>query len=235
MRRPFATALVPIAAIAGLNRAVGAATVVRPNVLFLWADDVGYGDIGSFGNRSMKTPNIDQLAASGTRLTAHYVTSPLCTPSRAALMTGRYAIRAGMTSEDDNFGVMGLGPGRLPDDELTIPEALRAAGYSTAMVGKWHLGGPADPRALPTRHGFDSYWGMPHSNVQACRAGHQEYEHATLLHFIITRPPTDKIMAGLGVILVTPWVLRSGQRWRLMVAAAVLLSAFLIVLSLIHI
>jgi arylsulfatase A-like enzyme len=108
----------------------------RPNVLFLWVDDVGYGDLGAFGNNTMLTPNVDRLAKAGAMLTAHYVASPICTPSRAALLTGRHAIRSGMTSDRDNFNVMGLGPGRLHEQDLTIAEVLRAEGYATAMVGK---------------------------------------------------------------------------------------------------
>ena len=88
----------------------------------LWTDDIGYGDIGCFGNTTLKTPNVDRLGASGALLTAHYVSSPICTPSRASLLTGRYAVRSGMTSDDTNFGVMGLGPGSLPAEEETLEE-----------------------------------------------------------------------------------------------------------------
>ena len=101
------------------------------NVLLLWADDVGYGDVGFNGNHTMKTPNLDQLAASGAVLTQHLVATPICTPSRAALLTGRHAARSGMTSSSTNFGVMGLGPGAMPKEEITLAEELQLRGYST--------------------------------------------------------------------------------------------------------
>lgn len=124
----------------------GISSLSPPNVVFLWVDDVGYGDLGFNGNNTMRTPNLDALAASGAVLTQHLVASPICTPSRAALMTGRHAVRSGMTSGDPNFYVMGVGPGGLPDQEVTVAEALRDRGYSTAMVGKWCARRPAHTR-----------------------------------------------------------------------------------------
>ena len=100
---------------------------------------------------TMRTPHLDQLAAAGHVLTQHLVASPICTPSRAALLTGRHAVRTGMTSADPNFNVMGLGPGGLPAVEVTLAEALRARGYATGMVGKWHLGVGEQGQFLPTR------------------------------------------------------------------------------------
>ena len=196
-----------------------------PNVLLLWCDDVGYGDVGFNGNNTIKTPSLDALAASGAVLTQHLVASPLCTPSRAALLTGRHAIRVGMTSPKPNYNVMGLGPGSLPHEETTIAEALRDRGYLSCMVGKWHLGGTADPSGLPTRHGFESYWGMPITNVQACRSGHQEYPHATLLGFVATRNPTNLILGTLCLLALTPWFTKSLARWRLCAALTALISA----------
>ena len=211
-----------------------------PNVVFLWVDDVGYGDLGFNGNTTMRTPHLDALAASGAILTQHLVASPICTPSRAALLTGRHAVRSGMTSGDPNFYVMGLGPGGLPENEITLAEALRDRGYSTAMVGKyaphasgpfhivsnhaslrirvgrWHLGGTANESGLPTRHGFGSYWGMPITNVQACRAGHKEYPQPTLAHFLMNRSPTGRIILALGVVGLTPWLIGAYLRWRLL-------------------
>jgi steryl-sulfatase len=201
------------------------AEAARPNVLLLWCDDVGYGDLGFTGNTTMKTPRLDALARSGAVLTQHLVASPLCTPSRAALMTGRHAIRVGMTSAHPNFNVMGLGPGSLPQEETTIAEALRDRGYRTCMVGKWHLGGTADPVGLPSRHGFDTYWGMPITNVQSCRAGHQEYPHSTLLSFVATRTPTKYILGTLLVLALTPWLVRSLSSWRVCASVVALLCA----------
>lgn len=144
-------------------------------------------------------------------------------------MTGRHAVRVGMTSTKPNFHVMGLGPGSLPEDELTLPELLRSRGYSTGMVGKWHLGGTADGRGLPTRHGFDSYWGMPITNVQACRAGHREYPHSSLLAFIVDRPPTNLVFGAMLVVALTPWLIASLWRWRV---PALLLAAITVGLTL---
>jgi arylsulfatase A-like enzyme len=113
------------------------------------ADDMGYGDLGVYGNTTIKTPNIDQLAAGGARFTSFYVTSPVCAPSRASLLTGRWAPRTGIPWNP---------PVRLNDDEVTLADVLRQAGYATGMVGKWHLGW--ESRDMPTRHGFDSYYGF---------------------------------------------------------------------------
>ena len=198
-----------------------AAPTVRPNVLFLWVDDLGYGDVGALGNNTIRTPHIDALAATGATLTAHLVASPLCTPSRAALLTGRHAVRTGLTSAKPNFNVMGLGPGGLPPEEVTLAEALRDRGYSTHMVGKWHLG--VFRHALPTAHGFGSYWGMPATNVQACKPGRVEYPHDTLLEFMLTRNPTDKVFAAAAVVALTPHALGASRLAR--VAAAALAAA----------
>jgi arylsulfatase A len=121
-----------------------------PNVVIILADDMGYGDLGSFGNPLIKTPNIDKLAAEGIRFTSFYVPVPICAPSRAGLMTGRWPYRTGIPWNP---------PVRLNDDEITIADALRERGYATGMVGKWHLGWTAPD--FPTHHGFDYYYGIP--------------------------------------------------------------------------
>ena len=185
-----------------------------PNVVLLWVDDVGYGDVGFNGNTTLRTPHLDSLAASGVILTQHLVASPICTPSRAALMTGRHAVRSGMTSGNPNFYVMGLGPGSLPDESITLAESLRDRGYTTLMLGKWHLGGTADETGLPTRHGFQSYWGMPITNVQACRSGHKEYPHSMFLLFLIDRTPINRILPALGLIAITPHLFGMYRRWK---------------------
>lgn len=131
-----------------------------PNFVILFADDLGYGDLGSYGHPTIKTPHLDRLAREGLRLTQFYSAAPLCTPSRAALMTGRLPIRNGMAGRR---GVLFPdSAGGLPASETTIAEALRAQGYATATVGKWHLG--HIPQHLPTAHGFDEYFGLPYSN-----------------------------------------------------------------------
>ena len=128
-----------------------------PNIVQIVADDLGYDDLSCYGAPKLKTPNIDKLAAQGVRFTNYYAPSPTCTPTRAALMTGCYAQRVGLPRvlfPHDNVG--------LHDNEITIAELLKSAGYATACIGKWHLG--HRPDHLPTRHGFDLFFGIPYPN-----------------------------------------------------------------------
>jgi arylsulfatase A-like enzyme len=129
------------------------AAEVRPNVLFILADDLGYADVGFTGGKDIKTPNIDLIAGAGARLEQFYV-QPVCSPTRASLMTGRYPMRYGL-----QVGVIRPWENRgLPLEEQMLPQALKGAGYSTAIVGKWHLG--CHERAyLPTSRGFDHQYG----------------------------------------------------------------------------
>lgn len=128
-----------------------------PNLVLILCDDLGYGDLGCYGNARIRTPNLDRLAAEGVRMAQHYTPSPACSPSRASVLTGRYPIRAGVPR------VLGaLSHEGLPASEVTLADVLRAAGYATAIVGKWHLG--RWPSQLPTRHGFDRWFGLPYSN-----------------------------------------------------------------------
>ncbi|MGI9474736.1 MAG: sulfatase family protein [Rubripirellula sp.] len=135
----------------------------RPNVVLIFCDDLGYGDLGCYGSTKNRTPNIDRLADQGVRLTDFYSSSPVCTPSRSSLMTGCYARRVGLHEDSTGHWVLiprsrrGLNP-----QEVTLPETLRSAGYATACIGKWHLGD--QPEHLPTAHGFDFYFGIPYSN-----------------------------------------------------------------------
>ncbi|KAI4879982.1 hypothetical protein NFI96_008099 [Prochilodus magdalenae] len=131
-----------------------------PNFVLLFADDLGYGDLGYSGHPTSLTPNLDQLAAKGLRFTDFYATSPVCSPSRAALLTGRYQTRSGIYP-----GVLYTGSrGGLPLNETTIAEVLKPLGYATAMMGKWHLGFGANGTYLPTRQGFDDFLGIPYSH-----------------------------------------------------------------------
>lgn len=128
-----------------------------PNIVLIYADDLGSGDLGCYGNPTIRTPHLDKMAAEGMRFTQFYSAAPLCSPSRAALMTGRYPVRSGI-----NFVLFPDSKGGLPASEVTMAEMLRGRGYATQIVGKWHLGHL--PEYLPTRHGFDSYFGIPYSN-----------------------------------------------------------------------
>jgi arylsulfatase B len=136
-----------------------AVAATRPNILFIVADDLGYGEAGCYGGKDIPTPNIDSLAKSGVRFTNGYVSAPFCAASRAALMTGRYQTRFGF--EFNPIGAKNAAPGiGLPVEEKTIAERLRDAGYATALVGKWHLGGTAPFH--PQRRGFDEFFGFLH-------------------------------------------------------------------------
>ena len=132
-------------------------TVARaPNIVILVADDLGYGDLGCYGHPTIRTPHLDRMAAEGMKFTQYYGAA-VCTPSRAALLTGRLPIRSGL-----NRVLFPDSTGGIPDDEITLAQALRAHGYATLCIGKWHLGHL--PQYLPTRHGFDHYFGIPYSN-----------------------------------------------------------------------
>lgn len=141
----------------------------RPNIVLINCDDLGYGDLGCYGSAVHDTPRIDALAAEGTRLTSFYMASPVCTPSRGAMLTGSYPPRIGF---DDFEGMPVLFPGMrvgLNPDEHTIASVLRDAGYATEIVGKWHCGD--QPEFLPTNHGFDNWFGLPYSNDMGVQAG----------------------------------------------------------------
>ena len=133
----------------------------KPNFVVIFCDDLGYGDLSSFGHPTIHTPRLDRMAAEGQRWTDFYAAACVCTPSRAALLTGRYPVRNGMTS-DKRRVLFPDSSGGLPATEITIAGALKPLGYRTAAIGKWHLGHL--PEYLPTRHGFDSYFGIPYSN-----------------------------------------------------------------------
>jgi arylsulfatase A-like enzyme len=135
----------------------------RPtNFIVIFCDDLGYGDLGSFGNPTIRTPHLDRMAAEGQRWTSFYAADSVCTPSRSALLTGRLPIRTGMYSDTTRRVLFPDSKGGLPQSEVTIAEILKRKGYATAAVGKWHLG--FQPEYLPMKHGFDSYFGIPYSN-----------------------------------------------------------------------
>jgi arylsulfatase len=128
-----------------------------PNVVLILADDLGYGDVGCFGARKCKTPNLDKLASEGTKFTDFYVAQAVCTASRAALMTGCYPNRVGLAGALNHTSKNGINP-----DEFLLPEMFKKAGYATAAYGKWHLGTAIEFN--PLRHGFDEFFGIPYSN-----------------------------------------------------------------------
>ncbi len=141
------------------------AAEAQPNFVMLYADDLGYGDLGCYGHPTIRTPRLDRMAAEGMRFTQFYSAGPVCSASRSALMTGRLPIRSGV------LGVLfPNSAGGLPASEMTIAEGLKKKGYATCCIGKWHLGHL--PQYLPTKRGFDSYFGIPYSNdMQRWRAG----------------------------------------------------------------
>ena len=129
----------------------------KPNIILIFADDLAYGDLGVYGAKGWTTPNLDQLAKDGARFNQFYVPHAVCTASRAALLTGTYANRLELYGAIDHRANHGLNP-----EETTIAEMLKTNGYQTGMVGKWHLG--HHPEFLPTRQGFEQYFGLPYSN-----------------------------------------------------------------------
>lgn len=135
----------------------------KPNVIIIFTDDMGYGDMGCYGHPTINTPALDQLVAQGIKLTQFCVAASVCTPSRAGLLTGRYPVRYGLEQgvihPDSHHG--------LPSEEVTIAELLKQDGYTTACIGKWHLG--HRDGLLPTDQGFDYFYGIPFSNDMSRR------------------------------------------------------------------
>src|SRR5262249_35142860 len=128
-----------------------------PNVVLLLTDDQGYGDVGCFGARGFKTPNLDRMAGEGTRFTSFYVAQAVCTASRAALLTSCYANRVGLLGALNHRSTT-----PIDEDEVLLSELCKRRGYDTGIFGKWHLG--HHPKFLPTRRGFDEFFGLPYSN-----------------------------------------------------------------------
>jgi arylsulfatase A len=156
---------IPRAAAAILLGACLASAAQRPNIVLIYVDDLGYGDLGCYGSKVNDTPHIDRLAAEGMRFTDYYSASPVCTPSRAALLTGCYPGRVGFDvfgPQKNKWVLFPADAEGLHPDERLLPELLREKGYATCHIGKWHLGDQVEH--LPTRHGFDSYYGIPYSN-----------------------------------------------------------------------
>ena len=155
--RHFCKAVASIVAVLAVAANAQAGSDRPPNIVIILADDLGWGDISVNGATLISTPNIDRLAAEGIQLSAFYAGSNVCTPSRAALLTGRYPIRSGM-----QHVVMAHSDYGLPQSEITLARLLKDAGYATGMVGKWHLGHRDE--YWPTAHGFEKFYGVAYSN-----------------------------------------------------------------------
>lgn len=134
----------------------------NPNFIIIFTDDQGYADLGCFGGKHVNTPRIDKMAREGARLTNFYVAAPVCTPSRAALMTGSYPKRNDMATGSRGGVLLSADEKGLHPEEITIAEVLKTVGYKTGMFGKWHLGD--QPSFLPTQQGFDEFFGIPYSH-----------------------------------------------------------------------
>jgi arylsulfatase A-like enzyme len=151
----------------------------RPNFILINCDDLGYGDLGCYGSPLHRTPAVDGMARQGMRLTDFYMASPVCSPSRGGMLTGCYPRRIGFGTFEGQWVLFpGQGVGLNPE-ETTIARLLRDQGYATRLVGKWHCGD--QPEFLPTRHGFDGYYGLPYSNDMGRQAGRTGYPPLPLL------------------------------------------------------
>ncbi|KAL0963666.1 hypothetical protein UPYG_G00309310 [Umbra pygmaea] len=158
------------------NNVTGSEKDRKPNFVLMMVDDLGIGDIGCYGNDTIRTPNIDHLAAEGVKLTQHIAAAPLCTPSRAAFHTGRYALRSGLGSTGRVQVLLFLGgSGGLPITEMTFAKRLQEQGYTTGLVGKWHLGVNCERRGdhchHPNTHGFSYFYGLPFTLFNDCKPG----------------------------------------------------------------
>ncbi|XP_044143206.1 steryl-sulfatase isoform X2 [Bufo gargarizans] len=160
-----------------LTTIVLCATKSRPNFVLIMVDDLGIGDVGCYGNTTLRTPNIDRLATEGAKLTQHIAAAPLCTPSRAAFMTGRYPVRSGMASNTvSGVFIFAASSGGLPRTEVTLAKSLKNEGYATALIGKWHLGLSKEEKDdfehHPLNHGFDYFYGPTVTQIRDCIPGH---------------------------------------------------------------
>jgi len=136
----------------------GALAAAKPNIIFILADDLGYGDLGCYGQKHVQTPHLDRMAVEGMRFTQHYSGNTVCAPSRCALLTGLHTGHATVRDNEGGFGAMPLGP-----SDVTVAQVLKQAGYATAIIGKWDMAGP-DAKGIPNQHGFDYSFGYLHSS-----------------------------------------------------------------------
>uniref|UniRef100_A0A8C6P2U5 Arylsulfatase H n=1 Tax=Nothobranchius furzeri TaxID=105023 RepID=A0A8C6P2U5_NOTFU len=172
----------------------------KPNFVLMMVDDLGIGDIGCYGNDTIRSPNIDRLASEGVKLTQHIAAAPLCSPSRAAFMTGRYAIRSGMVSTGRVQVLLFLGgSGGLPPSETTFAKRLQQQGYTTGLIGKWHLGLNCEHRGdhchHPNQHGFSYFYGLPFTLFNDCVPGEGSDVLVNLQHSLYNLT----LLLGLGL------------------------------------
>uniref|UniRef100_A0A3B5A2X4 Arylsulfatase D-like n=1 Tax=Stegastes partitus TaxID=144197 RepID=A0A3B5A2X4_9TELE len=197
------------------SRVSGEEVSNKPNFVLMMVDDLGIGDVGCYGNDTIRTPNIDRLASEGVKLTQHIAAAPLCTPSRAAFMTGRYALRSGSVLSKTTRHVLLFvgGSGGLPPGETTFAKRLQQQGYATGLVGKWHLGVNCEHRGdhchHPNQHGFSYFYGLPFTFFNDCVPGQGSDVLADLQQTL----QNLTMMLGVGfvtlvnVILFGPWLL----------------------------
>ncbi|XP_033865178.2 steryl-sulfatase [Acipenser ruthenus] len=174
----------------------------QPNFVLIMVDDLGIGDLGCYGNTTLRTPNIDRLAQEGVKLTQHIAAAPLCTPSRAAFMTGRYPIRSGMAGYGrSGVYIVAAASGGLPTEEITFAKLAKQNGYSTALIGKWHLGlnceSNNDYCHHPLNHGFNYFYGITMTNLRDCQP-----DHGTVFSKVYGHIPFPSIAVALITVLV---------------------------------
>uniref|UniRef100_A0A8C8UMF4 Steryl-sulfatase n=1 Tax=Peromyscus maniculatus bairdii TaxID=230844 RepID=A0A8C8UMF4_PERMB len=235
MWAPFSLPAVPacLATLACAAYSTSASFVTRnsrPNIVLLMADDLGVGDLGCYGNTSVSTPNIDRLASEGVMLTQHLAAASVCTPSRAAFLTGRYPVRSGMASPNNMYrDVTWLGgSGGLPSNETTFAKMLQHRGYRTGIIGKWHLGmscaSRGDHCAHPLNHGFNFFYGMPLGLLGDCGASSWPEVHRRLR---IQLWVTSAVLATLPFLLLVPRLARwFSVPWTLVAASGFLAALF---------
>ncbi|XP_059241296.1 arylsulfatase H [Mustela nigripes] len=205
----------------------------RPNIVLLMADDLGVGDICCYGNNTVSTPNIDRLASEGVRLTQHLAAASVCTPSRAAFLTGRYPVRTGMASSFNlNRGLTWLGgSGGLPTNETTFAKLLQHRGYRTGLIGKWHLGLSCASRDdhcyHPLNHGFDYFYGLPFGLLNDC----QTSKTAELHRWLRIKLWISTAVLGLVplLLLIPKFAHWFSVPWKVIIAFALLAFVFFIV------
>ncbi|XP_056883898.1 steryl-sulfatase isoform X1 [Takifugu flavidus] len=202
----------------------------RANFVLMMVDDLGIGDLGCYGNTTLKTPNIDQLAQEGVKLTHHIAAGALCTPSRAAFLTGRYPVRSGMAG-NLRLGVFifNAASGGLPSQEVTFAKIAQQQGYETALIGKWHLGLNCESRDdhchHPNAHGFNYFFGIPLTNLRDCQPGHGTVFQ---IHKYLPYRTLGTVLASTVLLYFSGLIRISRKRVFCLLAAAVLVVSFIV-------